>query len=257
MSSSAIAAVRPKGHRLPVLLDGIPIMYEDDDEGDMGEANIHVETDMILHICLGYHFANRPKYKVYSNLNLYYDPRAKKKQPYVSPDCMVVEPTRELEANIASYWLGKDGPAPLFTAEILSQRSFQQQDLGKKLKIYARLGIPEYALVDVTGELLPERLLLKILQPNRQWRDVQDPDGGITSQLGFRLVIDGEDGDLRVVHAQSGRPYLRPLEAVFAAGEAKRLADELKGQVERAREVARQLEAGRARLRKSRKKRKL
>jgi len=206
---------------LPVLLDGIPIMFEDDDEGDMGEANIHVSTDMILHVCLMAHFAKQPQYKVYSNLNFYYDPRAKKKKPYVSPDCMVVEPTRHLEDSIASYWLEKDGPAPIFAAEILSQRSFQQQDLGKKLRIYASLGIPEYALIDVTGQMLPERLLLKKLQPDRSWLDVRDAaDGGLTSQLGFRLIIE-EDENLRVLNVRSGHRYLRPLEAVIAAGQAR------------------------------------
>ena len=55
--------------------DDIPIMYEDEEEGDMGETNLHVGTNEILHICLGFFLARRqPHMQVFANMNCYYLP---------------------------------------------------------------------------------------------------------------------------------------------------------------------------------------
>jgi len=82
-------------------------------------------------------------------------------------------------------------------------------------------------LVDVTGKYLKQKLLLKRLQANGKYRDEQDADGGITSQLGFRLVID-TDGRLRVVHAWTGLPYVRPDEAQIEAESRRRAEDRIR-----------------------------
>ena len=55
-------SVRPS-RRLPVQLKGIPILFEDEDEEDMGEANRHVEANELLHICLRAFFKiRRPRF---------------------------------------------------------------------------------------------------------------------------------------------------------------------------------------------------
>jgi Uma2 family endonuclease len=210
-----------------LLSDRLPILYEDDKEADLGESNIHVANDEILHICLQSHLAGRTEYRVFSNMNLYYqdvESQEVSPLPYVSPDTMVVKPTRPLGDVIRSYQIGRDGPPPLLTAEILSERSYEQRDLDEKVTLYAKLGVAEYVLVDVTGLLLPQRLLLKRLQADGTWKDEQDPDGGVTSQLGFRLIID-HDGKLRVLDAITGKRYARPDEAEMEA-EARRRAEE-------------------------------
>lgn len=220
---------------LPVARDGMPIFYEDEEEGEMGESNPHTVTVGILHICMGSHLAGRPQYRVFSNMNLYYrkgppHPRTGS-LPYVSPDIMVVEPFHDLGEDVSSYTIGDDGPPPVHVTEILSQRSAQQRDLKGKPVIYARLRIPEYLLVDPTGERLPTRLLLKRLQPDLTWRDEQDADGGVTSRLGFRVIWD-TDGRLRVTSAATGKPYARPDEAQSAVerldreAKARRKAEE-------------------------------
>lgn len=227
--ASLTRSVRAERLRLPPRSpEGWPVLYEDEEEGDMGESSPHVDSDEILHVCLKVHLAGRPEYRVFSNMNLYYlkGPRHPKTRslPYVSPDNMVVQPGRELGEDVTSYTLGEDGPAPVLTAEVLSKRSAQQRDLKEKAKVYALLRIPEYILVDVTGRFLPERLLLKRLQPNGRWVNERDLDGGVTSRLGFRVLID-TDGRLRLVNAATGQPYIRPDEAqatVDALGEQVR-----------------------------------
>jgi Uma2 family endonuclease len=212
-------------HFLPS--DDLPILYEDDKEADMGESNIHVDSDEILHICLKAHLANRPEYRVFSNMNLYYqevESQEVSPLPYVSPDTMIVKPVRPLGKKVRSYQVGRDGPFPLLTVEVLSERSYEQRDLDEKVILYAKLGVAEYILVDVTGLLLPQRLLLKRLQADGTWKDEQDADGSVTSQLGFRLIIDS-DGQLRLVDAVTGRRYARPDEAETEA-EARRQAEE-------------------------------
>ncbi|HEV3259233.1 MAG TPA: Uma2 family endonuclease [Gemmataceae bacterium] len=201
----------------PVMMDGLPILYEDEEEeeNDLGESNPHVVTNEILHVCLKGHLGGRPEYRVFSNMNLYYiavELERGRGLPYVSPDIMVVKPARVLPEDVVSYQIGREGPAPVLTAEILSERSAQQRDLREKAAVYARLGVAEYILVDVSGKFLPQRLLLKRLQADGTWKDEQDPDGGVTSRLGFRLIID-TDGGLRMLDVATGKPYIRPDEA--------------------------------------------
>jgi Uma2 family endonuclease len=212
----------------------IPILYEDEEEGDMGEVNYHVLTDEILHVCLGAHFAEHlPECQVFSNMNLYYldaPPHpVTGSPPYVSPDAMVVQPYQRLPQCVASYTIGRDGPPPLATAEVLSDRSAQQRDLTEKLIVYQMLKVPEYFLVDQTAEHLPERLLLKRLGADGKYHDHRNADGGVTSTLGFRLVIEA-DG-LRVTHAATGYRYIRPMEAEKTA-KAWRLAEEARREAE-------------------------
>jgi Uma2 family endonuclease len=238
MTNSVSTAARHAERVLPIKDEDLPLLYEDEEEGDMGEANIHVLTEEICRNGLKAHLGNQSRYCVFSNMNLYYHPRDP--NAYVSPDTMLVEPFRDLGEDVRSYRVGEDGPAPKLTVEVLSARTAQQRDLGEKVAVYAKLKVPEYILVDVTGVYLPQRLLLKRLQPDGTWKDEQDPDGGVTSQLGFRLIIES-DGHLRVLNAATGERYVRPNEAEDEA-RARRQAEEriraLEAELERLRGTA-------------------
>jgi Uma2 family endonuclease len=189
--------------------NGMPLLFED--EGlEMGESEVHLRTSDIAFYGLEFHLAPRPQYRVFSDLNLYYDPD--EPSVYVSPDVMVVEVHKPLSGDVRSYRIGQDGPAPFLATEVLSFRTFQQGDLTYKPELYARLGISEYLLVDVTGRYLPQKLLLKRRQVDGSWLDQRDADGGITSTLGFRFIID-DDGQLRVLDLATAYRYARPDEA--------------------------------------------
>jgi Uma2 family endonuclease len=212
---------------------------------------------LILLTGLRAHLCSQSRYRVFANLNLYYHPTVLR--AYVSPDVMVTEPARPLPRDLGSYRIGAEGPAPILTAEVLSRRTYEQGDLIRKPIIYAQLGVPEYVLVDVTGEFLPQLLLLRRLQPNGTWQDQQrDADGGITSRLGVRVVLE-PDGQIRVVETATGKRYPRPEEAPALAekwaaeAQARRLAEERERLAEegkrQAEERVRELEAELARLR--------
>jgi Uma2 family endonuclease len=204
---------------LPIIAEDMPVMYEDEGQDEMGESQPHTQADQILSAAIATHL--KGQYAVYSNLNVYY--HKVDRWAYVSPDIMAVKPTDALPQTIASYRIGANGPAPVLIIEILWRRSFQQQDLTNKPDIYARLGVAEYILVDSTGELLPQRLLLKRLQDDGTWLDAQDPDGGVTSRLGFRIVLENDDRP-RLIETRTGKRYVRPDEAE-AEAEARRLAE--------------------------------
>jgi hypothetical protein len=188
----------------------LPILHEDDREEDMGEGNPHALAEHVLRYGIAAHLGDQPRYRVFSNMNLHYQPRFPR--VYVSPDVMVVTPLVAQPDELRSYHLDSDGPAPVFVAEVLSEETAEERDLDEKPYIYAMIGIEEYLLVDVDGRFLPQRLVLKSLQMDRTWQDEQDADGGITSRLGFRVIFDS-DGRLRVVDKTTGRKYARPDEA--------------------------------------------
>jgi Uma2 family endonuclease len=215
--TTSLADLRP----FPIIEAGLPLLYEDEEEGDLGDATWHTDAMDIALYGVKAHLRDRQELQVFANLNLYYSTRDR--NAYVSPDLMVVEPD-EVNEDLPSYRIGETGPAPLLVGEVLSERTAQQEDLRDKLPTYAGLGIREYLLIDLTGRFLPERLQLKRLRRDRSWKDEQDADGGITSRLGFRLIIDTDDR-LRVTDALTGRPYPRPDEAQVEAL-ARRKAEE-------------------------------
>lgn len=230
--------VPPLTDDLPIIAIDMPVMYEDEGQENMGESIPHTASIDILFHGMRMHFAAQTELAVLSNLNVYY--HRIDRWAYFSPDVMVVRPTERLSDRLRSYRIGKHGPAPLQTIEVLSARSFQQQDLHNKPTIYSQLGIAEYILVDATGEFMEQKLLLKRLQDDGVYKDEQDSDGAVTSKLGFRIVIDADEG-LRIINAATGQPYLRPdeLEAARAAEASARQAAEQR---------VRELEAELARL---------
>jgi Uma2 family endonuclease len=203
--------------------DGLPICFGEEDL-EMGESDLRTRTSDIIVYGVEFHLSHKPSLRVFSNLNTYYletDPTA-----YFSPDCMVVEPSHSLPEPVTSYHIGKDGPAPLTAVEVLSFRTYQQGDLNFKPILYADLGIQEYLLVDTSGEMLPERLLCLRLRASGRWKAERDTDGGISSRLGFRFVIE-PDGYLRVLDAKSGKRYARPREAQAAVDALEQLRSEI------------------------------
>lgn len=201
----------------PPLLDGIPIIYEDDlkEELGVGEGSYHYDAGSVIYWALVSHLRRYyPEFRPFANLDCHYldAPKSRKsgRSPYVTPDVMVVKPAVPSQRTFDSYRIGKDGTAPYMAVEVLSHHSGVIRDPVEKPEIHARLGIQEYILLDELGRFLPQPLLLKRLRDDRTWEDLIDDDGGVTSQLGFRLV---HDGKVSVIDVLTGRRYPHPDEA--------------------------------------------
>lgn len=202
----------------PISPEDIPIIYEDEEENDMGQSFLHMVTIHILFACLEAHLRARwPKLRVFADMNCYYlegPPHERTgSKPYISADIMIVEPYRPLPRSQVSYTIDKDGPVPRVVIEVLSPGTADRRDLEEKVTIYRKLQVREYILVDLSEKLLADMSLLKRLQPNGTWMDeYPDNQDGVTSELGFRLIID-EESNLAVVDVETGKRYLRPDEA--------------------------------------------
>lgn len=216
--------LRPAGGGPPIVALDIPVVYEDEGQEEMGDSAYHTTAVGILHYGIAAHMADRPQYRVFANLNLLY--HEIRRGAYISPDVMIVEPYGKLPDDIGSYRIDEDGPAPKTTVEVLSKRTGQQGDLTFKPDVCAAVGIKEYILVDPICLLLPHKLEVRRLQPDGSWTEETDPDGGITSHFGFRVIID-TDGRVRVVNAATGERYARPEEA---QAEARARAEAEQGQ---------------------------
>ncbi len=220
---------------VPGFAQPVPVLYEDEGKVDMGEAVIHTLTIEILFYGIIFHLRNLPGYTPFQNLDLHY--LDAKPKAHLTPDIMIVPEERPSYKTLTSYRIGKEGPAPQVVLEVLSLWTYEDGDLTKKPISYAAIGVKEYILVDVTGKFLPKRLLLKRRQADGTWVDCQDADGGITSELGFRVVIE-PDGQVRVRDGRTGKGYARPEEA---QGEAEALQQaemkirELQAELERLR----------------------
>lgn len=231
-------------NQLPIIAVDIPIMYEDEGQDEVGETDIHWRCCEILRNGMIAFFGKGSPYRVFSDLNVYYHPVDR--WAYVTPDACAVIPYEPLPENVTSYRIGTQGPAPVIAMEVLSHRSAQQQDLTNKPTIYSRLGVSEYIVIDVTGHFFPKKLLIKTLQQEDDtWIDHQDADGGVTSKLGFRIIID-DDGMIRLVNAKTGIRYPRPEETgdiQFALSQSEELRKLEQLKFEKAEKRIQELEA--------------
>jgi len=194
----------------PRIAEHIPVVYEDEGQEDLGDSLSHYLSVSILFYGIRAHLAWRNEFQVLPDMNLYYHPTDK--MAYVSPDVMVVRPSKSLPRNLEVYRIGVEGPAPLLAIDVLSSRSAQQGDMTVKQEIYRALGVRELILVDATSEFLPERLRIQRPSDGVDWIKSQDRDGGVTSEMGFRIVIE-DDNLIRVVDTATGYTYVRPAEA--------------------------------------------
>ncbi len=208
--SSQSAETPENAHALAVPTQ-IPIVYDDDDQFDEDEALPPYTTGEILCFGIATHLAARKELQTLGHVELH---NACDPATVAAADAMVVRPDANLPDDLSIYLVGEHGPAPLLAIEVLSASIPGPIDFTAQAQIYARIGVAEHILVDLAGVFMPERmrLLLRRLGPDGHWHDERDQDGGVTSALGFRIVIE-DDGQVRIIDESTGHRYLRPDEA--------------------------------------------
>jgi len=220
----------------PAMAIDLPVLFEDEGQEHMGETAAHTHAAHTAYAGLLAHFSDKTEYRVFANLSMYYHPI--NRSAYVSPDVMVVCPSRPLDPEIASYRVGHDGPAPLLVVEVLGRRSLQQQDLSIKPMVYAQLGVKELLFIDTTGQILPERLQLRRLQlRDETWMEVPQGDNGqLQSAFGYAVMIE-PDKKVRFSNPTARQPYPR-LEETHDVITAWSIAMETLSQTKQARRQA-------------------
>jgi hypothetical protein len=207
---SSHSAMTPENADALVVPTHTPVVYDDDDQFD-DDALPPYTTGEILCFGIAAHLARRKELRTLAHVGLQ---DAVESAAVTEPDAMVVRPDAHLPDDLRTYRVGEHGPAPLLAIEVLSAPTLGHIDLAAQSRVYAQFEVAEHVLVDLAGVFMPERtrLLLRRLGGDGNWHDERDHDGGVTSALGFRIVIE-EDGQVRIIDRSTGHRYLRPGEA--------------------------------------------
>lgn len=249
--------------QMPERVKSNEIHYPETDGKPMAESDLHRDIMLYLVRLLQRFFAGQMVY-VSGNLLIYYEQGNRYKS--VAPDCFVV---RGVDPHLRkTYKIWEEGKAPEVVFEVTSQ-STQNEDLGKKMRLYAQLGVQEYYLYDPTADYLQPSLRAFVLQgggyvpmpPVREEVDLGElalvpdsvePPEFVSQLLGLRITLD-EANQLQFYDLTDGKRLLSDEEARQAAealAQSATLRAEQEAQrAEQEAQRATQAEAENARLR--------
>ena len=188
-------------------------LYPDSDGKPMAVSDTHRRILTQTLGVLDAHFEERPEVYVSGDILMYYvegDPRQS-----VSPDVLVAfglgkKPRR-------SYLVWKEGKVPDFAMEFSSKGTYRN-DLGRKMELYAALGIQDYFLYDAEGLYLPSPIMGFTLVDGLYVPISSEPDGGLHSAaLGLDFYV-GDVG-LGIYDPVAGAWLQTPAESAIARAE--------------------------------------
>jgi len=214
-----------------------PELFLDPELDDkMVQGQWHDETSAEIKALLRSFFWHQPDVRVFHDLKHLFGPGLSAP----SPDVSVVRGLRD-PAPLDSLDVVKEGVRPSLVIEVVSPMSarVRQTDLNKKVKLYERVGIPEYLIVDSTRKRFEGRhrftLLGYRLDSTGRYQPVAPDDQGclLSEQTGVLFQV-GPTGDrVLLFEAATGRRLLNALEQEERAErEAERAA---RAEVENAR----------------------
>ena len=188
-------------------------LYPDSDGKPMAVSDLHRRILMRTLQVLDAHFEERPEVYVSGDILMYYvegDPRKS-----VSPDVLVAfglgkKPRR-------SYLVWKEGKVPDFAMEFSSKGTYRN-DLGRKMELYASLGIQDYFLYDAEGLYLSSPIMGFTLVDGLYAPISAGSDGGLHSTA---LGLDFYVGDVGLgIYDPVGNIWLQtPAESALAYAE--------------------------------------
>ena len=181
-------AIHQKEDHLPSAPTDASIFYPEEDGEPMAVSDLHRQILMRTLQVLETHFKQNPGVYVSGDILMYYvegDPRKS-----VSPDVLVAFGLgKKLRRN---YLVWVEGKVPDFAMELSSKNTYQN-DLGRKMELYASLGIQDYFLCDIEALYLPSPLMGFTLVDGLYVPISPDVDGGLHSSA---LNLDFHIGDV-------------------------------------------------------------
>ena len=151
-------------------------LYPDSDGKPMAVSDLHRRILMRTLQALDAHFEERPEVYVSGDILMYYvegDP-----DQSVSPNILVAFGLgKKLRRN---YLVWKEGKVPDFVMEFSSKDTYRN-DLGRKMALYASLGIQDYFLYDAEGLYLSSPIMGFTLLDGVYTPIAAGPDGGLHS----------------------------------------------------------------------------
>ena len=169
-------AIHEKEEHIPSAPTDASIFYPEEDGEPMAVSDLHRRILMRTLQVFDEHFKQNPEVYVSGDILMYYvegDPRKS-----VSPDVLVAFGLGKKPRRNYLVWV--EGKVPDFAMEFSSKNTYQN-DLGRKMELYASLGIRDYFLSDIEGLYLPAPLMGFTLVDGRYVPISANVDGGLHS----------------------------------------------------------------------------
>ena len=233
-----------KENRLPSVPTDASIFYPEEDGEPMAVSDLHRQILMRTLQVLETHFEQNLEVYVSGDILMYYvegDPRKS-----VSPDVLVAFGLGKKARRTYLVWV--EGKVPDFAMEFSSKNTYRN-DLGRKMELYASLGIQDYFLCDIEGLYLPSPLMGFSLIDGLYVPISENVDGGLHSPaLNLDFHVDNLDADLYTSALNSGFPADVAGLGIYDPVEAAWLQTPAESALARAEieAIARQKEAARA-----------
>ncbi|MDE0326245.1 MAG: Uma2 family endonuclease [Candidatus Poribacteria bacterium] len=196
-------------------------LYPDSDGKPMAVSDLHRRILMRTLQVLDAHFEERPEVYVSGDILMYYvegDPRQS-----VSPDVLVAFGLGKKRRR--SYLVWKEGKVPDFAMEFSSKGTYRN-DLGRKMELYASLGIQDYFLYDAEGLYLPSPIMGFTLVDGLYVPISADSGGGLhAAALGLDFYV-GDVG-LGIYDPVAGTWLQTPAESASARADREATRAEL------------------------------
>jgi len=195
-------AIHEKEEHIPSAPTDASIFYPEEDGEPMAVSDLHRRILMRTLQVFDEHFKQDPGAYGSGDILIYYvegDPRKS-----VSPDVLVAFGLGK--KNRGNYLVWVEGKVPDFAMEFSSKNTYQN-DLGRKMALYAALGIQDYFLCDIEGLYLPSPLMGFTLVDGVYVPIAADADGGLHSPaLNLDFHIEDLPADLYTSALNAGIP---------------------------------------------------
>lgn len=191
----------------------------------MTQGELHADLLAELKELLGRYFKPQLGVKVLMDVKHLVSPR---RGP--SPDISIVRGVRNPGRKLTSFNIAKEGVVPSLVIEVVSPTDarVRKMDEVDKVKLYERVGIPEYILVDPPRQANDYRFLFKgyRLDRLRRYQRIEpDAQGRLLSEateLIFGVSIEGQR--IEVFNARTGERLESPAEVEIARKAAEERA---------------------------------
>ena len=166
--------------------------------------------------------------------------------PGPAPDISVIRGARYPDPELESFDVVKQGVVPCLVIEIVSpfDARIRRTDEVDKVKLYEKVGIPEYLLVDLPRRATRHRFRLKAyrLGSDRRYSLIEPDEQGclLSETTGLRFGVSPAGDRVDIFDARTGERLLSALEEEVARKAEKAARETAEEEVRRLRaEVAR------------------
>jgi Uma2 family endonuclease len=211
-------------------------------EDKMVQGRPHSRVRHYLIDLLGRHFHNQPDVMVLDDLKHLLGPGL----PGPAPDVSIVRGARDPDPELESFDVVKQGVVPCLIIEVVSPSDvrIRRTDEVDKVKLYEKIGIPEYLLVDIPRRATGHRFRLKgyRLGSDRRYAPIGPDDQGclLSETTGLRFGVSPAGDRIDIFDVRTGerlRSSLEEEEGRKAEQAAREAAEEevrrLRAEIER------------------------